>query len=407
MSTDMLTAALRYAQQGWPVLPLHTPTSNGCSCYKGPRCNAVGKHPRTENGLTNATTDQHQIEKWWSTWPDANIGILTGSESGLLVVDVDNNNGKQGGDNLSLLAEEFGGLPLTLTAITGNGEHLFFMHPGIPLKNSTSKLADGVDVRADGGYVVAAPSLHANGKRYAWINEWQPLSALPSDLLTRLTTNIEKITTISSEEQDTSEIAPKVNEGERNTSLYKVACALRGQLAKDRDEILSILLEYNVENCDPPLDESEVITIADSACQHPAELSSRKSAKRIEQNPLYWFQFNTREWFSDQNLILMNDTQTGWHIRLKAFAWDGGGFLTADKDKLWRLAKAKSKKAFEKGCELVLADYEEVQVDGGCKLRHPQLAGQYAKTLENWIKKKEAAEASIASRSAAGIKKAA
>jgi hypothetical protein len=164
-TNEVLTAALGYAARGWFVFPLHTPVAGGCSC-RNTKCNSVGKQPRTKNGFLDATTDQGQIRQWWSKWPDANIGIRTGSVSGLLVVDVDEKNGKHGGENLAAIAAPFGGLPATPTATTGSGQHLFFRHPDAAVRGSASKLADGVDVRADGGYVVAAPSLHANRKRY-------------------------------------------------------------------------------------------------------------------------------------------------------------------------------------------------------------------------------------------------
>ena len=93
------------------------------------------------------------------------------------------------------------------------------------------------------------------------------------------------------------------------------------------------------QNVTPPMDEAEVISIVESVCQHPAEVSTNKSGKRLENSPLYWFQFNTREWFSNQDIAMMNAEQTGWYIRLKAFAWDQGGFLPADHDKLSKLAK--------------------------------------------------------------------
>jgi putative DNA primase/helicase len=166
---ELLTAALGYAKRGWYVFPLHTPIAGGCSCQSGKDCKCIGKHPRTRNGLHDATTDEAQIRKWWSQWPEANIGIRTGSVSGLLVVDIDNKNGKQGGENLAAIAAPFGGLPVTLTATTGSGIHLFFKHPEVAVRGSASKLAEGVDVRANGGYVVAPPSLHANGKRYEWL----------------------------------------------------------------------------------------------------------------------------------------------------------------------------------------------------------------------------------------------
>jgi hypothetical protein len=402
MSPDMLTAALEYAQQGWAVLPLHTPTSNGCSCQRGPSCTAVGKHPRTRYGLSDATTDQQQIKAWWGTWPEANIGILTGVESGLVVIDVDDHESGKGSRSLAEIEQSLGEPLVTLTAQTGRGKHLYFAHPDGNVPNSIQKLAQGIDVRADGGYVVAPPSLHANGSRYTWLNAEQELAELAPVIVQEMRRDSPPVQQFVKWQEESVAF-----EGERNDTLYKLGCALRGKQAMERDTIVSVLLEYNAAKCDPPLDESEVLRVADSVCQHPAERATNKSLSRLDRNPLYWFPFNIRDWFANQNLVLMDDAQTGQYIRLKAWAWDRGGFLPSDMDKLWRLAKAKSKKAFEKGCHLVLAEYEEVDVDGERKLRHPQLAKLYSDTLEIWMMRKEAAEASVASRSAAVIEKAA
>ena len=217
--SPLLTEALWYAARGWSVLPLHTPQSWGCSCQKED-C-AIGKHPRTRYGLADASNDKGQIRTWWGRfWEDANIGIVTGTASGLVVVDVDNRDGVCGGDNLAELAANFGGMPDTLTAITGNGKHLYFQHPGGTVKNSTSKLAYGVDVKADGGYVVAPPSLHADGKRYHWEDASKPLAALPDWLLTKVTMKKEETNTTQIIEHNPFIDAPTVNEGERNDTLY-------------------------------------------------------------------------------------------------------------------------------------------------------------------------------------------
>ncbi len=86
-----LIAALDYARRGWPVIPLHTLTADGCSCHH--ECSSVGKHPRTKHGLKDATTDKESIRSWWDEWPDANVGIVAGAESGLVVLDVDPRHG--------------------------------------------------------------------------------------------------------------------------------------------------------------------------------------------------------------------------------------------------------------------------------------------------------------------------
>jgi len=85
-----------------------------------------------------------------------------------------------------------------------------------------------------------------------------------------------------------------------------------------------------------------VLAIVESVCKYPPEIRANRSGKRLEESPSFWFPFNTRAWFADQNIALMNAEQTGWYIRLKAFAWDKCGFLSADYGKLWRLAGARS-----------------------------------------------------------------
>src|SRR5262245_19457117 len=94
-STPLLTAALEYAARGWPVFPLHTPTASGCSCRRRD-CDRIGKHPRTQHGLKDASTDPATIQRWWRMWSTANIGLVTGAVSGLVVLDEDT---QKGGDN--------------------------------------------------------------------------------------------------------------------------------------------------------------------------------------------------------------------------------------------------------------------------------------------------------------------
>src|SRR6266576_2325330 len=115
----MLAQALCYAKRGWLVIPLHAALPNGCSC-ESPKCTRPGKHPRTRNGLKNGSTETKLITNWWQKWPDANIGILTGPESGICVLDVD------GEEGLKALAElsNSNDLPATLTALTGRQDSL-------------------------------------------------------------------------------------------------------------------------------------------------------------------------------------------------------------------------------------------------------------------------------------------
>lgn len=166
-----LEAALRYARRGWPVFPCHHPHStSGCSC-EDDRCTSPGKHPRTRRGHLDASTHRSVIERWWSRWPQANVAIRTGGRGrggpGLLVVDVDPPHG--GESSLQQLVSEHRPLPVTRTAFTGGGgRHLYFTHPGGTVRNSAGALGPGLDVRGDGGYVIAPPSVHRSGAAYRW-----------------------------------------------------------------------------------------------------------------------------------------------------------------------------------------------------------------------------------------------
>lgn len=76
VSAQLVSAALRYAESGFAVIPLHSITEGQCTCGRAD-CASPGKHPRTKSGLKDATTDANQIEQWWSRWPNANLGLST------------------------------------------------------------------------------------------------------------------------------------------------------------------------------------------------------------------------------------------------------------------------------------------------------------------------------------------
>ena len=171
---DLLEAALEYAARGWPVFPLHTPTeTGGCSCGS-PACDNQGKHPRTLHGLNDASTDERQIRVWWKQWPTANIGVATGPEMGV-VLDVDGAAGrdwaKERGVPVDAVCQQ--------TGRKDGGWQIMFAWPGFTVGNATGtathpKFPAGIDIRGQGGYVVAPPSLHKSGKHYRWITEGTP-----------------------------------------------------------------------------------------------------------------------------------------------------------------------------------------------------------------------------------------
>lgn len=181
-----IDAAAVYAHRGWAVFPCHAPawSLGRCTCGHSD-CASPAKHPRVAGGLKVATTDRGQIEGWWSRWPNANVAIRTGEVSGLVVVDIDPGHG--GETSLARLVAERGALPDGRVVRTGSGgRHLYFLHPGGTVRNDAGRrLGPGLDIRGDGGYVIAPPSRHANGGRYGVAGHGGVLPELP-DWLERL-----------------------------------------------------------------------------------------------------------------------------------------------------------------------------------------------------------------------------
>src|ERR1700730_17882280 len=180
-------AVLELSLRGFYVFPLHNLFNGVCSCGR-PNC-SIAKHPRVLNWTTKASNDPATIKVWWAKWPDANVGVATGRRSGLIVVDVDDKHAESGSKSLRQLEEKYGPLPSTLTAITGAGKHHYFRHPKLTdIRCSTGKLGDGLDIRADGGYVVCPPSKHANGRTTKFVVRAARMEAPPDWWLDWLTT---------------------------------------------------------------------------------------------------------------------------------------------------------------------------------------------------------------------------
>jgi hypothetical protein len=175
----LLDAALHYQALGWSVVPLHTPTPAGCSCSKGSRCRAAGKHPRFpwrdhQHGRATAA----DVAAWWRSWPEANVGLVTGMVSGVAVLDVDARNG--GLDTLHELDARGLWMPddNPLAATGGRGLH-HYVRLDTPLRKCA--VFEGIEFQADGGLVVAPPSLHASGRRYAWVRPpGAPIPVIPT-----------------------------------------------------------------------------------------------------------------------------------------------------------------------------------------------------------------------------------
>ncbi|WP_322994240.1 bifunctional DNA primase/polymerase [Castellaniella sp.] len=160
-----LAAALDLARAGFPIFPCKP-----------------DKSPFLGDGFKGAVTDIAQIERWWAQWPNALIGLPTGTASGLWVLDGDMDAGKgvDGFEELRRLEAEHGALPIDICAVTPRGgTHVFFRMPvDIDIRNSQSKIARGLDVRASGGYVIVSSRL-PDGRAYRWVNEGLGEADLP------------------------------------------------------------------------------------------------------------------------------------------------------------------------------------------------------------------------------------
>lgn len=256
-SAPHLKHALTYASQGWPVIPLHPIVNERCACSKA-NCRAAGKHPRVRHWPRAATTDATWVSREWGKCPDAGIGVVTGTASSLLVVDVDAATG--GPQSLASLESQYGSLPETLTQTTGGGgKHHLFRMPGSPVRNSVGKLGPGLDVRADGGYIVVPPSTHASGRLYSWDDEPRNESVVtaPSWL-------VDLVQEPEPRKRLTVEI---VREGERNSFLASEAGRLRRD-GTSKSELLRALSELNIRCCTPELPLGEVREIAESVSRY-------------------------------------------------------------------------------------------------------------------------------------------
>lgn len=235
--------ALRYLARGWCVLPLR----------------ARDKRPLIAwESLQSEGPTSEQVADWFNRWPAANIGIVTGEISNLVVLDIDS---KHGGDaSLARLERRFGPLPETIEVTTGGGgRHLYFTHPGGLIRNRTG-LAQGIDLRGDGGYIVAPPSIHPSGHPYAWAEGYSPedvaLAALPRWLLAPTGGGRAK-RSLADWRQLVREGVP---EGQRNSTIASLAGHLLWHQV-DPEVVLELLLAWNRMRCRPPLDDAEVAQV--------------------------------------------------------------------------------------------------------------------------------------------------
>ncbi len=239
-----------------------------------------GKRPLIKEWPVKATSDPQAVRMWMKQYPDGNWGLATGRASGIFVLDVD---GEKGAAAISEWVRLHGDdWTNTLTVKTGRGAHLYFLWPtGVPVRNSASKLAGGLDVRGEGGYVIVPPSVHPSGQVYQWEGTGQNAQIMPAPkwLLEMLISPAQPMAS-----------APAVDcnvipEGQRNAMLAKLAGAMRRQGTTPQAIEVALLAE-NASRCSPPLPEAEVRGIARSVSRYaPAsapENPERETAALLE-----------------------------------------------------------------------------------------------------------------------------
>lgn len=240
-------AALAYAERcSWQLFPL-PPRSKD--------------HPLVKWG-SKATSDLDQLATWWTRWPAANPALTTGQRSGIVVVDIDP---RHGGDRTWAELLDLNGTADTLEAVTGSGgRHIYFQAPTEALKSVNGGLGEGVDTKANGGYVVLPPSVHPNGNAYFWDTEGLSPAPVPPWLLALWPRVDARRTT----PRGAAVLGAPIIDGERNSTLTSLAGALRrrglGQTA-----IEAALLAENIERCQPPLPDADVLGIAQSIGRYP------------------------------------------------------------------------------------------------------------------------------------------
>jgi hypothetical protein len=245
--------ALAYVSRGFPVLPLCWPNQDHtCGCGRNHEARDIGKAPLTQHGLKDATRTQLGIQEFWKLWPQANVGIAI--PPGYFVLDVDIEHG--GFESLEPLQEKVGLLPDTLRITTGSGGLHLWYKTTMPIRNKVVLGGlPGIDIRGEGGYVVAPPSLHRSGKRYE-VAEERAIVEAPESLVELC--NLKQFSKASN-----LSASDPIPEGQRNQTLASLAGSMRRR-GMSQSSIEAALQIENHQRCQPPLPEGEVIKITKS-----------------------------------------------------------------------------------------------------------------------------------------------
>lgn len=242
--SELMQAAIEYAQQGFAVFPLME----------------HDKYPIYSGGFKIATTNVEQVGKWWRARPNANIGIATGQRSGGVIVidlDVDDDKGVNGYETLRDWERSHGELPDTANTITGRGGYHMLYRAKQPVKCRTGILP-GIDIRGDGGYIVAPPSLHPNGTYYEWEQTIDEFGIAP------VNNTVTAFLASGDTGEDMNFVVPnQIPSGSRNDTLFRMGCSMQAKQYSD-EAVRAVLEMENNNRCVPPLEPDELEKIIKS-----------------------------------------------------------------------------------------------------------------------------------------------
>lgn len=227
------------------------------------------KKPLTPHGCNDAKKDPGAVRFWWNKYPDASIGVATGSASGIIIIDedIDRDKDKDGVHEVYLWEKENAPLPDTVCDITGRGgTHLFYSYDGDQIRNTTG-LLDGVDVRGEGGYVIVPPSVHPNGTEYQWEISPDDMPMAPVDDVVLAFLGSNRPTATSGTRGEPFQVPEIIKNGTRNDTIFKAVCSMQSKGMPD-EAIYAAIRVVNEKQCETPLEDDELTRIVESALRY-------------------------------------------------------------------------------------------------------------------------------------------
>lgn len=301
---DFIKYALSYLSRGISIIPI----SGDGDMKKPPQGFSWRKYQ-------NIMATPEEVQAWADSYPNLNLGIVTGAISGIVVIDIDDR-------SIADTIEVPKNTPMT---VTGKGYHVYCKMPKEPIKNSASKIADHVDIRGNGGYVLAPPSMHVSGNQYAWMNDLDtPLADLPQWIIQKYYPTDKK-----PKEQKVKVTTGKevYGEGSRNEKIFRIACKMMHN-GLSQEAVRAAISMENLLKCTPPLQDYEIDKIVESAFNYDGgqqrPLTDAGNGERLKDKYYRtlryipergkWLQYNDSYWEEEPNEyveVLAVDTVRG------------------------------------------------------------------------------------------------